>query len=118
MITFVSEIDTIPSTPSPSSRQPPRILLSINRHIFDVTPGSRFYGPGGPYGNFAGRDASRGMALQSFELDVLTPLDAPLDKLENLKPAERRQLMEWEEHFRGKYHVVGRLVEEGEVGRR
>jgi hypothetical protein len=26
---------------------------------------------GGPYGNFAGRDASRGMAKQSFDLGAL-----------------------------------------------
>ena len=59
------------------------------------------------YGNFAGRDASRGMAKQSFEagvfwvpemavniawltrfLDMLTPIDQPLDKLEDLEPDE------------------------------
>ncbi|KAG8902499.1 hypothetical protein FRB99_004400 [Tulasnella sp. 403] len=45
----------------------PRILLAIDRKVFDVTAGASFYGPGGPYGNFAGRDASRGMAKQSFD---------------------------------------------------
>jgi len=60
------------------------------------------------YGNFAGRDASRGMAKQSFDLgecsccavssfevslsdmcvEMLTPVDQPLDKLEDLKPEE------------------------------
>ncbi|KAG8963705.1 hypothetical protein FRC03_002677 [Tulasnella sp. 419] len=44
-----------------------RILLAIDRKVFDVTMGKSFYGPGGPYGNFAGRDASRGMAKQSFD---------------------------------------------------
>ena len=61
----------------------------------------------GMYGNFAGRDASRGMAKQSFDLgtsptnyifsylslircllDMLTPLDQPLDKLEDLTAEE------------------------------
>lgn len=65
-----------------------RILLSINRKVFDVTKGKNFYGPGGPYGNFAGRDASRGMAKQSFELDVLTPLDQPIDNLTDLTASE------------------------------
>lgn len=65
-----------------------RILLAINGKVFDVTKGANFYGPGGPYGNFAGRDASRGMAKQSFDLDMLTPLDKPLDKLEDLTPSE------------------------------
>ena len=58
------------------------------------------------YGNFAGRDASRGMAKQSFDLgitcisnlglcqhsleseEMLTPVDQPLDKLEDLRPDE------------------------------
>ncbi len=59
------------------------------------------------YGNFAGRDASRGMAKQSFDLgtslsltvirilltrllrlDMLTPIDQPLDKLGDLTPEE------------------------------
>lgn len=60
----------------------------------------------GMYGNFAGRDASRGMAKQSFDLgscvihlillrlldrtiaEMLTPVDQPLDKLEDLTPSE------------------------------
>lgn len=74
-------------TGAPSSDEG-RILLCINRKVFDVTKGKNFYGPGGPYGNFAGRDASRGMAKQSFDLDVLTPLDQPIDKLTDLTPSE------------------------------
>lgn len=65
-----------------------RILLAINGKVFDVTKGKNFYGPGGPYGNFAGRDASRGMAKQSFDLEMLTPLDKPIDRLEDLTPSE------------------------------
>lgn len=74
-------------------RRNQRILLAINRVVYDVTAGRSFYGPGtlimsyfpsfsyilrlrglieGPYGNFAGRDASRGMAKQSFDLSKLT----------------------------------------------
>ena len=60
-----------------------RILLAIKGTVFDVSAGRGFYGPGksdkkgsktllilyigGSYGNFAGRDASRGMAKQSFD---------------------------------------------------
>jgi membrane-associated progesterone receptor component len=65
-----------------------RILLAINGKVFDVSKGKNFYGPGGPYGNFAGRDASRGMAKQSFDAEMLTPLDKPIDTLEDLTPSE------------------------------
>lgn len=65
------------------------IFLAIAGTVFDVTAGRGFYGPGrrgtepesvltmgdaaadGIYGNFAGRDASRGMAKQSFDLGAL-----------------------------------------------
>lgn len=92
-----------------------RILLAINRKVFDVTKGKNFYGPGGPYGNFAGRDASRGMAKQSFDLEMLTPLDKPIDRLEDLTPSEVKNMKEWEGHFTGKYGIVGELVDEDEA---
>jgi len=76
-----------PKTLAPfSGRDGGRILLAIDGIVFDVTAGRNFYGPGTPpgrsvcvnlshvvlvdgmYGNFAGRDASRGMAKQSFEI--------------------------------------------------
>jgi membrane-associated progesterone receptor component len=66
-----------------------RILLAIDGSVFDVSRGANFYGPSGPYGNFAGRDASRGMAKQSFEMEMLAPLDARIDDLQDLTPAER-----------------------------
>ncbi|KZV82784.1 cytochrome b5 [Exidia glandulosa HHB12029] len=88
-----------------------RILLAIKGMVFDVTAGGSFYGPGGAYGNFAGRDASRGMAKQSFEEDMLTPIDQPLDKLEDLTPSEIENMNGWLEFFQGKYIYCGELVE-------
>ena len=66
----------------------------------------------GAYGNFAGRDASRGLAKNSFDLDVLTPIDQEIDKLEDLSPEDIENLNEWHNHFRSKYECVGRLVNE------
>jgi membrane-associated progesterone receptor component len=100
------------------------------------------------YGNFAGRDASRGMAKQSFDIgthpslrvvstsdsiaEMLTPVDQPLDKLEDLTPEEMlafsfflslfananmilflssENMKGWIEHFSNKYIICGRLVE-------
>ncbi|TVY85766.1 Cytochrome P450 regulator, partial [Lachnellula willkommii] len=48
------------------------IYFAVRGKVFDVTPGRNFYGPGGPYENFAGRDASRGLACGSFDDDMLT----------------------------------------------
>lgn len=117
----------------------PRILLAIQRvggerTVFDVTAGGTFYGPDGVYGNFAGRDASRGMAKQSFETgrlssfeqtlmtDMLTDVNDPLDTLEDLTPSEMwvfivedeltpsDNMKGWHEHFERKYIVCGELV--------
>ncbi|BEI81208.1 hypothetical protein CcaverHIS002_0203680 [Cutaneotrichosporon cavernicola] len=80
------------------------------RTVFDVSSGANFYGPEGMYGNFAGRDASRGMAKQSFDEDMLTDLDKPLDNLKDLTAAEIDNMHGWHDHFSNKYKVVGRLV--------
>ncbi|KAI9142078.1 cytochrome b5-like heme/steroid binding domain-containing protein [Paraphysoderma sedebokerense] len=91
-----------------------KIYMGVNGKVFDVTRGRGFYGPEGPYGNFAGRDASRGLAKHSFDKEMLTPLDQPLDKLEDLNAEEKDSLREWEMHFDFKYIHVGYLVNEGE----
>ena len=91
------------------------VYLAVRRRVFDVTSGRQFYGPGGPYSNFAGRDASRGLAHGSFDEDMLTEdLDGPLDTLSDLDDEQRDALRGWEERFEEKYLVVGELVAEGE----
>ncbi|KZT66914.1 cytochrome b5 [Daedalea quercina L-15889] len=92
-----------------------RILLAISGVVYDVTAGRNFYGPQGMYANFAGRDASRGMAKQSFDLDMLTPVDQPLDKLDDLTPEEIDNMRGWMDHFSNKYIVCGRLAENDAV---
>lgn len=70
---------------------------------------------GGPYENFAGRDASRGLAHQSFDLEMLTEdLKGPLDDLKDLDADQLENLQGWEERFLEKYLVVGKLVAEGD----
>ncbi|KAI9598255.1 hypothetical protein BDF19DRAFT_431831 [Syncephalis fuscata] len=73
----------------------PRVFETLTP-VYDVTPGRNFYGPEGPYGNFAGHDASRGLAKGSFDLEMITPLDQPIDSLENLTTDEWEALNDWE----------------------
>ncbi|CAH0054301.1 unnamed protein product [Clonostachys solani] len=87
------------------------IFFAVRGRVFDVSRGRNFYGPGGPYSNFAGRDASRGLACGSFAEDMLTKdLDGPLDTLEGLGADEMEALQGWEDRFNEKYEVVGKLV--------
>ncbi|GAA5963123.1 hypothetical protein JCM21900_000215 [Sporobolomyces salmonicolor] len=88
-----------------------RILFAIRRKVYDVTTGRDFYGPGGPYAIFAGRDASRGLAKQSFEPEMLSPLEEPIDALEDLTQSEWDNLRDWEGHFNNKYIQCGDYVE-------
>lgn len=83
------------------SEQEGRILMAIRRKVYDVTTGRAFYGPGGPYAIFAGRDASRGLAKQSFEVDMLTPTDEPIDRLDDLTKSEWDNLRDWEGQLSG-----------------
>ncbi|KAK4686164.1 hypothetical protein P7C73_g3968, partial [Tremellales sp. Uapishka_1] len=81
------------------------------RTVFDVSAGRGFYGPDGMYGNFAGRDASRGLAKHSFDEDMLTAISDPLDTLDDLSTSEIDNMKGWHETFEGKYIVCGELVE-------
>lgn len=77
-----------------------KVYLAVKGKVHDVTSGRNFYGPGGPYENFAGRDATRGLACQSFEEDMLTKdLDGPLDDCSDLGPSELENLQGWVERF-------------------
>ncbi|KAF2133525.1 cytochrome b5 [Dothidotthia symphoricarpi CBS 119687] len=90
------------------------VYLAVRGRVFDVTSGRNFYGPGGPYANFAGRDASRGLASGSFDEEMLTKdLDGPLDTLQDLDDEQKDAMRGWEERFEEKYLVVGKLVPVG-----
>ncbi|KAF7085055.1 hypothetical protein CFC21_088543 [Triticum aestivum] len=79
------------------------LLMAIKGQIYDVTQSRMFYGPGGPYALFAGRDASRALAKMSFELSDLT------SDVSGLGPLEVEALQEWEQKFMGKYVKVGTI---------
>lgn len=80
------------------------IYVAIKGRVFDVSTGKSFYGPGGPYCMFSGKDASRALAKMSKnEDDVCASLDGLSDK-------ELGVLADWEKKFEAKYPMVGRVV--------
>lgn len=87
-----------------------RVLVAVNGTVYDVTKGKRFYGPGGPYAAFGGRDASRGLATFS----VTANENNEYDDLSDLTAAEMESVKEWEMQFKEKYDLVGRLLRPGE----
>lgn len=87
-----------------------RVLVAVNGSVYDVTKGKRFYGPGGPYAAFGGRDASRGLATFS----VTSNDKAEYDDLSDLTQMEMESVKEWEMQFKEKYILVGRLLKQGE----
>ncbi|KAK6929776.1 Cytochrome b5-like heme/steroid binding domain [Dillenia turbinata] len=80
------------------------LLMAIKGQIYDVSRSRMFYGPGGPYAMFSGRDASRALALLSFD-----PQDRT-GNIEGLTDSELEVLQDWEYKFKEKYVKVGQLV--------
>jgi membrane-associated progesterone receptor component len=87
-----------------------RVLVAVNGNVYDVTKGKRFYGPGGPYAAFGGRDASRGLATFS----VTATDEIKYDDLSDLNSMEMESVREWEMQFKEKYDLVGKLLKPGE----
>ncbi|XP_017769666.1 PREDICTED: membrane-associated progesterone receptor component 1 [Nicrophorus vespilloides] len=86
-----------------------RVLVAVNGSVYDMTKGKRFYGPGGPYAAFGGKDASRGLA--TFNVSASTE---GYDDLSDLNTEQMDSIREWEAQFKEKYDLVGRLLKPGE----
>ncbi|KAG4991583.1 hypothetical protein JHK82_025094 [Glycine max] len=80
------------------------LLMAIKGQIYDVSQSRMFYGPGGPYALFAGKDASRALAKMSFEEKDLT------GDISGLGPFELEALQDWEYKFMSKYVKVGTVT--------
>lgn len=73
--------------------------------MYDVSAKPQLYGPGGAYHVFAGRDASRALALGSMDEH-----EAANASLEGLSTEQQEALTSWESFFAKNYAVRGRLV--------
>ena len=86
------------------------ICIAVDGLVFDVTPAAKLYGPGGNYHVFAGRDATRALAVNSTKLtDVV---DRPGDK-SGLTASQLVALDGWLDTFEAKYKVIARLSSKG-----
>ena len=83
------------------------IYLGAWDKVFDVSFGGvEMYGKDGPYNRFAGKDASRALALMSFD-----PKDADNPDISDLEEKKIKVLKDWVSTFENKkgYPVVGKL---------
>ncbi|CAG8502151.1 4761_t:CDS:2 [Ambispora leptoticha] len=83
------------------------IYLAINGEVFDVTQGRDYYGKGGSYGFFSGRDASRAYITGCFS----SPSHLSHD-LRGLTPDQLKSLEGWASFYRDHhtYFKVGRVA--------
>lgn len=80
------------------------ILVAIRGKIYDVSAGKSFYGPGGSYAVFSGKDASRALAKMSTKAEDAVP------DLDGLTDKELGVLDDWDRKFAAKYPVVGHVA--------
>jgi len=80
------------------------ILFAVRSHVYDVTEGRDFYGHGGGYHIFAGREISRALGIMSISEKECN------DNLADFTPRQHEILADWERKFNEKYTIVGRIV--------
>ena len=76
------------------------IVLAISGAAYDVTDGSEFYGPDGPYQPLAGSDASRCLGKGVLE-------ESPEESSTPLTKEQLGVLRDWREFFESKYRRLG-----------
>lgn len=77
---------------------------SSQTSVFDVSSGADFYGPGGPYNIFAGKDATHGLATSSTDPTKVT------GDISKLTEHQKDTHLQWYAKYTSKYPVVGYVV--------
>ncbi len=84
-----------------------KILLSIMGIVYDVTTGKDFFGKGGPYDVYAGRDCTYALATMDLANSAVDKFEYELDE----KFSDSQTLADWIAYFDFKYLRVGELVD-------
>jgi len=81
------------------------ILMSVVGRVYDVTSGVEFFGPGGAYEMFAGRDGTYNLGVMSMKKKTLDKFDHTYDQ------EEKETLADWLAYFDHKYgRPIGELT--------
>lgn len=82
--------------------------IAIRGRVYDVTAGKAFYGPGKPYHNFVGRDATSAFALGCSAPRCISA------STEDLSPNQLKEVDRWIELYEthDRYTFVGVLVDD------
>jgi membrane-associated progesterone receptor component len=80
------------------------ILTVIDGLVYNLIKGREFYGEGGPYNPFSGRDCTR--LLAKNQVSDKTDTGLALDE------KELEQLEKWKEFFKNKYGSIGKIIGE------
>ncbi|CAO3680754.1 unnamed protein product [Rhizopus stolonifer] len=83
------------------------IYLAVDGDVFDVSKGAGWYGKGGSYSHFSGKDAARAYVTGCFK-EHLT------HDLRGLGPNELKGVEHWRKFYENHhtYHRVGRVLHE------
>lgn len=81
------------------------ILVALRGQIYDMSEARNFYGPGGAYHVYAGREAARALGKMSLSAKDCTA------EIDDLTEKEKETLQQWETKFSSKYKVVGQVRE-------
>mmetsp|Transcript_44146 Transcript_44146/g.104490 ORF Transcript_44146/g.104490 Transcript_44146/m.104490 type:complete len:418 (+) Transcript_44146:88-1341(+) len=81
-----------------------QLLVSLLGRVYDCSIGKEFFGPGGPYEMFAGRDGTYNLAVMSLKKKTLDQFEYKFDD------DEKEALAEWIAYFDNRYGApVGTL---------
>lgn len=80
------------------------ILLSVFGTVYDVSAGKDFYGPGGGYACFAGKEVTRCLGKMTVSDDEANA------SWTNLNDEHRQTAVEWDVKFKAKYPIIGKFT--------
>lgn len=81
-----------------------KIYLAFLGIVYDVSGGSKHYGPGGAYAFFSGKDATRAFVTGQFDNDGL------VDDVNGLSVDSFSSVRQWEDFYEKDYKRVGRVI--------